>query len=72
MARVGTGLSAPQRNDFAWFKDAWDTAMLGDHGADWPRTFAEWMQRWAANALSMFVHSGTRRKFRTEVALVVP
>ena len=79
MARLGTGLSAPQRNDFAWFKDAWDTAMLVDHGAEWPRTFAEWMQRLlndipegAGNAFSMFAHPETRRKFATEVALVVP
>ncbi len=79
MARHGTGLSAPQRNDFAWFKDAWDTAMLGDHGADWARTFAELMQRLlndiqhgSGNAFSMFAHSETHRKFATEVALVVP
>ncbi len=79
MARLGTGLPAPQRDDFAWFKDAWGTAMLGDHGVDWPRTFAEWMQRLlndiqdgAGNAFSMFVRSETRRKFATEVALVVP
>ena len=33
LARLGQGLSPEQRNDFSWFKEAWDACMLQEHGA---------------------------------------
>ena len=32
IARLGQGFSPAQRNDFTWFKDAWDARMLQEHG----------------------------------------
>ena len=79
LARIGQGLSPAQKNDFSWWKDAWDANMLQEHGDDWPGVFAGWTQRvlvdyeggWG-NAFSMFVHSETRRCFDGTVALRVP
>ena len=31
LAHLGQGLSPAQRNEFGWFKDAWDANMLEDH-----------------------------------------
>ena len=45
LARLGQGLSPEQRNDFSWFKEAWDACMLQEHGDSWPETFMGWMQR---------------------------
>ena len=45
LARLGQGLSPAQRNDFAWFKEAWDARMLQEHRGKWPETFTGWMQR---------------------------
>ena len=79
LARIGQGLSPAQKNDFSWWKDAWDAKMLQEHGDDWPGVFAGWTQRVLAdcedgwgNAFSMFVHSETRRCFDGTVALRVP
>ena len=79
LARLGQGLSPAQRNDFSWFKDAWDARMLQEHGDSWPETFMGWMQRLlgenekgVANAFSVFVHSETRRCFDGVTALRVP
>ena len=70
------GFSAGQRNDWRWFKDAWDKAMLTEHGADWPELFATWMQNvlndTRSNALSIFMHTETRRAFDGNAALQVP
>ena len=33
LARIGAGLSAGQKNDWPWFKDAWDTEMVAQHGS---------------------------------------
>ena len=70
MAKLGGGLSAPQKNDFAWWKSAWDEAMLQVHRDSWVEVFAGWMQqvldeheRGVGNAFSLFVHSETRRCF---------
>ena len=79
LARLGTGLSPGQRNEWAWFKEAWQVKMLDEHGENWVRTFAGWMQevldklaRGQANAFAVFVHSETRRCFSDEVALTLP
>ena len=77
-ARLGTGLSPTQRNDFAWFKDAWDAKMLAERGDAWPRTFMAWMHKvlsdidaGSTNAFSVFVQDETRRCFDLDVALRV-
>ncbi len=79
MARLGHGLSAAQKNDFNWWKDNWDAKLLEEHGGEWPRIFAEWMQKLlqdvdggAGNAFSIFVHSETRRTLHDKLALQVP
>ena len=43
LSRLNTGLSDEQRNDFAWWKDAWDEATVKQHGANWAATFAGWV-----------------------------
>ena len=45
MARLGTGLSPAQRNDWVWFREAWDAKMSGDHKENWGQTFCGWMQK---------------------------
>ena len=79
LARLGQGLSPAQRNDFKWFKEAWDARMLQEHGDNWPELFMGWMQRLlgenedgVANAFSVFVHTETRRCFDGVSALRVP
>ena len=78
-ASLGTGLSAAQRNDFAWFKDAWDTAMVLEHDATWGRVFAQWMQAVVQdiqdgrlNAFSLFMHNETRRCLSEVPVLSIP
>ena len=73
------GLSPAQKNEFTWWKDAWDKKMLEEHEDEWPRVFAEWVQKVLAdfekgvgNAFSVFVHAETRRCFDGVVALQVP
>ena len=78
LARLGQGLPPAQRNDFGWFKGAWDARMLGEHGDIWPDTSMGWVQRLlgenengVANACSVFVHNETRRRFDGVLALRV-
>ena len=79
LARLGQGLSPEQRNDFSWFKEAWDACMLQEHGDSWPETFMGWMQRLLGeneagigNTFSVFVHNETRRCFDGVPGLRVP
>ena len=76
LARLQAGLSPGQRNDWQWFKEAWDKAMVTQHGADWPEMFATWMQEVLtdkrSNALSTFVYNETCRVFQGTAALQVP
>ena len=79
LARLGRGLSPAQRNEFGWWKEAWDERMLEQHGGEWPALFATWAQSIVekhqggeAAAFSAFVHSETQRVLSEEVALVVP
>ena len=78
IARHGSGLSAAQANDFAWFKEAWDARMVEEHKDRWGSHFASWtaavledLENGISNAFSLFVHSETRRCFGDEPALCV-
>ena len=35
LAKIGVGLSAPQKSDWSWFKESWDEAMLVEWGVNW-------------------------------------
>ena len=79
LARLGQGLSPEHRNDFGWFKEAWDACMLQEHGDSWLETFMGWMQGLLVeneagfgNAFSVFVHKETRRCFDGVPGLRVP
>ena len=79
MARLGSGLSPAQRNDWAWFRDAWDAKMSEAHAENWGGVFSGWMQKvvddlsdGAANAFSKFVHDETTRNFQDVQMLAVP
>jgi hypothetical protein len=75
-SRLKAGLSAGQKNDWEWFKESWDKAMVNQYGAEWGPTFARWMQGVLGDersvAFSDFVHKETCRVFRDVVALQVP
>jgi len=78
LARLGSGLSVGQKNDWLWFREAWDERMLEELGVDWGGTFAGWMQEvlndfdaGKGNAFSEFVHNETRRCFDLVPALVI-
>ena len=79
LARIGQGLSGAQRNDFNWFKNAWDLKMSEEHGDAWPSVLAGWVQQILVdfeggkrNAFSVFVRNETIRNFSTTLALHVP
>ena len=79
MAKLGSGLSAPQRNDWDWFKHAWDEKMKQEHGSNWGQVFAGMMQRILNDlasestcAFSVFVHAETRRCLDAVAVLQVP
>ena len=78
MARLGSGLSAAQQNDWEWFKTHWDQRMLEDHGSDWGGIFPSWMQgviddhETVGNALSLFIKAETQRNFSETPVLQVP
>ena len=79
IAKLGAGLSTPQKNDWQWFKESWDAAMLEEHKADWGGKFASWVQgvlnsmdEGVNNAFSLFVNAETRRVLDKAPALMVP
>ena len=79
LAQQGSGLSPAQRNDFSWFKEAWDTKMSEEHQINWGRVFSGWTQKviddhsaGIENAFSVFVEKETRRNFKDKVMLVLP
>ncbi len=76
LARIRAGLSAGQKNDWSWFKEAWDKEMVKQHGANWASVFAKWMQSVlddeCSNAFSTFVYNETCRVFHGTAALHVP
>ena len=76
MARMKAGLSAGQKNDWPWFKEAWDQAMVTEHKENWATTFMGWIQGVLdderSNAFSVFVYNETCRIFKDVAALHVP
>ena len=79
MTRLGAGLSASQKNDWHWFKEVWDAAMVQMHGTNWGNVFAGYIQRLleqhiegVTNELSQFVHNEACRVFHDKAALHVP
>ena len=76
LARIKAGLSAGQRNDWQWFKEAWDQEMVTQHKGDWAKLFSSWMQSVLdddrSNAFSLFVSNEACRVFHGSVALHVP
>ena len=76
LSRHGVGLSPAQQNDFPWWKESWDAAMVAEHRANWANTFACWVQNVldskTTNAFSQFVYDETRRVFHDKTALAVP
>ena len=79
MAKLGSGLSAPQSNDWPWFREAWDSKMSDLHADDWGGIFSGWMQHvlddmanGVSNAFSEFVHAETVRNFKDVPMLVLP
>ena len=76
LARNGAGLSAGQKNDWSWFKEAWDKEMVKQQAANWASVFAKWMQNVledeCSNAFSKFVYNETCRVFHATAALHVP
>ena len=76
LARIRAGLSAGQKNDWPWFKDAWDKEMVKEHGENWGSVFASWTQGVledeSSNAFSKFVYNETCRVFHDVAALHVP
>ena len=79
LARLGTGLSAAQRNDWEWFKDAWDEKMLAEHAANWGTLLLEWtnavlraFENGEASAFSVFVYNETLRCFSAVPMLAIP
>jgi len=76
LSRLKAGLSAGQRNDWPWFKDAWDEAMLDNHGKNWASVFSGWVQHVLdderSNAFSAFVYNETCRVLSANAALHVP
>ena len=39
LSRLRSMLSAGQKNDWLWFKEAWDTAMIAQHKEQWAQVF---------------------------------
>ena len=76
MARIGSGLSPAQRNDFAVFKQSWDAKMLDDYRGEWAMRFLSWIQnvldKKESNAFSLFVYDESCRLFHGTIALHVP
>ena len=76
LAQNGAKLSSSQKNDFDWWKHAWDEWGVGEYKNKWGETFASWMQDILTspviNAFSTFMHTETNRVLRDKKALVVP
>ena len=79
IAMLGSGLTAAQKNDWAWFREAWDEKMCGEHAQEWGGIFSQWMQKilddvtdGVANAFSVFMHDETKRHFSKTPMLVLP
>ena len=72
LVRHGAAFTPQQRNDWKWFKDAWDHAMSEHHNKEWGSIFAGIVQgvldKLEANdvtAVSEFMYDETRRVLST-------
>ena len=76
LARMKAGLSEGQKNDWPWFKESWDQAMVTQHGEKWASFFSAWVQTVLedehSNAFSLFVYKETCRVFHASAALHIP
>ena len=80
LATLGSKLSPEQRNNWAWFKTAWDAKMVDEYEQECGETFAGWIQQvleemveeGGSNAFSTFVNRETRRCLSDQPALRVP
>ena len=76
LSRLKAGLSPGQKNDWAWFKEAWDQAMVNEYKENWATTFSGWVQGILdderSSAFSVFVYNETCRIFKDTAALHVP
>ena len=76
LSRLKAGLSAGQKNDWPWFKESWDAAMVAEHRSNWASVFAGWVQNVLederSTAFSLFVYNETCRVFHASAALHVP
>ena len=79
LACLGNGLSQQQKNDWAWWKEAWDEQMMSEHVEAWPWMFASWVQKTLddieggdRSAFSNFVHAEMERCFGDDPALRMP
>ena len=76
LSHLKSGLSAGQRNDWAWFQHAWDEAMVLQHKENWASVFSGWVQAvWEderRNAFSELVYNETCRVLADTAALQVP
>ena len=79
MAQIGSGLSPQQRNEWVWFKEAWERKMHEEHGDEWVKLFVGWIQGvlnqihdGATNAFSIFVYNETVRCFSADLGLILP
>ena len=76
LSKLGAGLSPAQKNDYVWWKESWDAAMLTLHTANWEETFMSWMQHLLddtkSNAFSLFMFSETQRVLPGVRRLEVP
>ena len=77
--RLIAELSPEQRNDWDYFKGAWDRQLAEAHGEDWADIFCEHIQHvlnelesGQANALSVFMHRETERVLCPTPALQIP
>ena len=77
LSHLNQGLSPAQRNDFAWWKDAWDEAMVAQYQERWAETFQGMVQTVlndaVSNAFSKFMYTETVRVLsKTRKVLSVP
>ena len=78
LSRHLAGLSPAQRNDFQWWKETWDDAMISEHRANWAATLAGWVQHVLdsgalhPNVFSICVYNEANRVLHKSKALVLP
>ena len=79
VSMLGRGLSTEQRLNFGWFCEEWDSHNLTEYGAEWPATFATWVQRvierlerGESTAVSHFVKAEWERCLSDRPALALP